>query len=293
MKHCRSSWIAVAVLALLTSCVSSPQKDSQSSVKEKIAELEFSSGGRIGLSAINLENDKRVQYRADERFPFCSTFKTIAVAAILKKSVTSSHLLKKRISYDSEDIKKSGWSPVTEKQLAKGMSIAEFCSATLQYSDNTAVNLLIKELGGLEAVNAFARSIGDDAFRLDRWEPELNEAEPGDLRDTTTPSAMEKSLQKLLLGDALPLPQREQLISWLKGNTTGNTRIRAGVPTGWVVGDKTGSGSYGTTNDIGVIWPANGAPIVLAIYFTQKSKDAESRSDLIASVTRILIDELR
>lgn len=263
------------------------------SVKDKLAELESSSGGRIGLSATNLETKKRIQYRAGERFPFCSTFKTIVAAAILKKSITDGHLLDKQVIYTLKDLKKSGWSPITEMHLAKGMSISELCAATLQHSDNTAANLLISELGGLEAVNTFARSIGDDIFRLDRWEPELNEALPGDLRDTTTPAAMEMSLQKLLIGEALPQPQREQFTRWLIGNTTGNARIRSGVPEGWVVGDKTGSGYYGTTNDVGIIWPKKGAPIIVAIYFTQKSKDAKSRNDVISAVTRILVDELR
>ncbi|MEI6417226.1 MAG: class A beta-lactamase, partial [Verrucomicrobiota bacterium] len=159
------------------------------------------------------------------------------------------------------------------------------------YSDNNAANLLIKKLGGVQAVTSFARSIGNSVFRLDRLEPELNSEIPGDIRDTSTPAAMEKSLQNLTLGNALGLAQREQLLTWMKNNTTGDTRIRAGVPEGWIVADKTGSGDYGITNDIGIFYPLEGAPIVITIFFFQDKKDSPHRDDLIASVTRILVNE--
>jgi beta-lactamase class A len=127
----------------------------------------------------------------------------MAAAAILKESMKDSSLLEKHITYSKEDTIKAGYAPITEKHLSKGMSISELCAAAIQHSDNAAVNFMMKELGGPKAVTAFARSIGDDTFRLDRWEPGLNTAIPGDLRDTSTPAAMEKSLQALLIGDAL------------------------------------------------------------------------------------------
>ncbi len=260
------------IIFWLQSLGENPQSGEASSTYDKLAKIEASSGGRIGLSAINTGNNQRFLYRSDERFPMCSTFKAIAVAAVLKRSMSQKNYLKKIVSYTKEDLFASRYAPITEKFLAQGMSIAELSAAAIQYSDNTAANLLIKELGGPEAITAFARSIGDATFRLDRWEPALNTAIPSDIRDTTTPAAMEKSLRSLLFGDVLAPLQRDQFQVWLKGNTTGNTRIRAGVPAGWVVGDKTGTGGYGTTNDIGIIWPPQGDPIVVAIYFTTKNK---------------------
>lgn len=291
----RTFLLAVATTPFAGACLpagASDQKIMRSVMQEEMARLEASAQGRIGLSAINTADGRHMQYRAEERFPVCSTFKAIAVAAILERSTADSRLLQQRITYSKEDVEKSGYGPITEKHLADGMTIAELCAATIQYSDNAAVNLLMKELGGPAAVTAYARSIGDHTFRLDRWEPELNSAIPGDLRDTSTPAAMEKTLQRLALGDALALPQRAQLVAWLKGNTTGGKRMLAGVPKGWIVGDKTGTGSYGTTNDIGVLWPATGSAIVAAIYFTQHEKDASPRDDVIASATRILIRAL-
>ncbi len=273
------------------SLANSNQMDS-TAIQKELAELEASSGGRIGLFAINTANNSRIAYRSEERFPFQSTFKVIGVAAILKQSMADNHLLHEMINYDEKDV--VFWSPTTTQRLvdgASGMTIFDLCAAAISYSDDTAINLLVKKLGGPKAVTAFARSIGDHTFRLDGWEPTLN-ANPDEARDTTTPAGMAESLQQLTLGHALGSQQRDQLISWMKGNTTGNKRIRAGVPQGWIVADKTGSNRhYGITNDIAVVWPPKCAPIVMAIYFSQKQANAPHRDDILASATRLLINE--
>jgi beta-lactamase class A len=263
---------------------------STASIKQKIATIEASYDGRLGISAINTANNEHIQYRENERFPFCSTSKVMAVSAILKRSMHESNYLQKNITYKSDDVVTH--SPITEKNIEKGMTISGLSEATLTTSDNTAMNLLLKELGGPSAVTKFARSIGDSQFRLDRSEPELSSSIPGDKRDTTTPMAMEKSLKNLVLSKTLGTEQRKQLWTWLKNNTTGDARIRAGVPTGWVVGDKTGgSDDYGTTNDIAIIYPPHCKPIVLVVYFTQFKKDATRKDEVVAQVTRTVLDE--
>jgi len=200
-------------------------------------------------------------------------------------------LLDKRLRYEKSDL--VAHSPVTGKHLADGMTVEALCEATLQYSDNAAANLLMKQIGGPAAVTAYARSIGDSEFRLDRWETELNSAIPGDMRDTTTPQAMARSLQKLVMGEALPLHCRRQLKDWMIGNTTGATRIRAGVPPGWIVADKTGAGDYGTVNDIALIWPPGRPPIVLAVYLTLPGKDDKARPELHGDVAKVAIEAFR
>ena len=262
----------------------------QATTIEQLTKLESSFGGRIGVYAINTANDEKIDYRVNERFPMCSTAKVMVCGAILKDSMKNSDLLQKTIQYAQKDI--VVWSPITEKHVTTGMTISELCAAAIDYSDNTAMNLLIKQLGSPQAVTKFARSIGDKIFRLDRWETELNSAIPGDVRDTTTPVEMAKSLQKLTFGNVLGISQREQLQTWLKENTTGATRIRAGVPKGWIVGDKTGGGAYGTNNDIAIIWPPKCPPIIVAIYTTQTKPDAAPNDKIIAEVTRIVLNEL-
>lgn len=254
----------------------------------QLARLEAASGGRLGVAAFNTADGRELLHRADERFPFCSTFKMMLAAAVLAREPA---LLKKRIHYTKDDMVPHA--PVTSKHLADGMTVAELCEATLQTSDNPAANLLMKQIGGPAAVTAYARSIGDTQFRLERWETELNSAIPGEARDTTTPLAMARSLHKLVLGEALPAAQRKQLKDWMLGNTTGATRLRAGVPAGWPVADKTGAGDYGTVNDIGVIWPPGKAPIVLAVYLTQPGKDDKSRPEFHGEVAKIVIDAFK
>ncbi|ELI8330425.1 class A beta-lactamase BlaA [Yersinia enterocolitica] len=293
MKHSslrRSLLLAGITLPLVSFALPAWANALPASVDKQLAELERNANGRLGVAMINTGNGTKILNRAAQRFPFCSTFKFMLAAAVLDQSQSQPNLLNKHINYHESDL--LSYAPITRKNLAHGMTVSELCAATIQYSDNTAANLLIKELGGLAAVNQFARSIGDQMFRLDRWEPDLNTARPNDPRDTTTPAAMAASMNKLVLGDALRPAQRSQLAVWLKGNTTGDATIRAGAPTDWIVGDKTGSGDYGTTNDIAVLWPTKGAPIVLVVYFTQREKDAKPRRDVLASVTKIILSQI-
>lgn len=256
----------------------------------KLAELETRMGGRLGVSAFDVAGNKQIAYRADERFPVCSTFKAILAGAILDRSRSDAGLLDKHIDYSANDL--VAWSPVTEKNIVTGMNVAALCAAALQYSDNTAANLLMRQIGGPEGLTAYARRIGNPHFRLDRWETELNSAIPGDVRDTATPASMMASLYQLQLGNALPEKQREQLKTWMLGNTTGAKRIRAGVPADWKVSDRTGSGDYGTANDIAVLWPPGREPIVLAIYHTHADPKSTWNDAIHAEATRIVLSGL-
>ncbi|HEK0786231.1 TPA: class A beta-lactamase [Proteus mirabilis] len=280
--------IAVSLISLLASPML--WADNNNTIEEQLNTLEKYSQGRLGVALINTEDNSQITYRGEERFAMASTSKVMAVAAVLKASEKQAGLLDKNITIKKSDL--VAYSPITEKHLTTGMTLAELSAATLQYSDNTAMNKILDYLGGPAKVTQFARSINDVTYRLDRKEPELNTAIHGDPRDTTSPIAMAKSLQALTLGDALGQSQRQQLVTWLKGNTTGDNSIKAGLPKHWVVGDKTGSGDYGTTNDIAVIWPENHAPLILVIYFTQQEQDAKYRKDIIAKAAEIVTKEI-
>ncbi|MDC8759387.1 class A beta-lactamase [Janthinobacterium sp. hw3] len=289
MHHSRRHYLIAAGTALL--CPSpllfaAPAATSIAAAETQLAALELAAGGRLGVSAWRTDGGARIAHRADERFPMCSTFKAVLAAAVLARSASESGLLEKRIRYSAKEL--VTYSPLTEKQLQDGMSVAELCAAALQYSDNSAANFLMKILGGPQAVTAYMRSIGNTVFQLERWETELNTAIPGEVRDTASPASMAHSLQQLLLENALPAPQRQQLETWMRGNTTGDKRIRAGVPAGWSVADKTGSGAYGTVNDIGVAYPPSGAPLVIAVYYTREQKNAPTNQDIITAATRIV-----
>lgn len=263
----------------------------ESDLAAGLAKLEQEHEVRIGVAALDLRDGRRLGHREGERFPMCSTFKLLLAAAVLARSVDDPALLPRRIAIAKADL--VAYSPVTETRLADGMTVAELCEATLQLSDNAAANLLMKQIGGPEAVTAYARRLGDAVTRLDRWETELNSAIPGDERDTTTPQAMLGNLRAVFFGGALPAAQRRRLEAWIRGNQTGAERIRAGVPKTWAVGDKTGSGAYGAVNDIGVLWPPASEPILLAIYSTHDRADAKGRNDVVARVAELVAQTLR
>jgi beta-lactamase class A len=168
------------------------------------------------------------------------------------------------------------------------MTLAEICAAAIDFSDNTAANLILANIGGPAGFTRFARSLGDTVTRLDRIETALNESLPNDPRDTTTPSAMAANLNSLLLGSSLSPASRNQLTEWLLANTTGGTRLRAGVPANWRVGDKTGTGDHGSTNDIGILWPPNAKPLLVCAYLTGTTASLDQRNATIAAVGRAM-----
>ena len=290
--------VLIVVFQLMAGCTTSKYSsrgNKLASFYERISSLESSSGGRIGIFSINTGSRKKIQYRADETFPLWSTHKVMTVAAVLKKNITDPGLLKEQVTYSKDDLKVLGYAPITEKYINEGMTVSELCAATIQYSDNAAANLLMRKLGGADAVTKFARSVGDDLFQFYSLKSDLKlPVYPTNLRVKSTPAMVGKSLERLVLGNVLAKPQREQLEKWLKGNTTGDSRIRAGVPNDWIVGDKTGTGSeYGITNDIAVIWPPNAAPLILTIFFlTKDQKDTVHHDEVVASATRLVIDAI-
>jgi beta-lactamase class A len=252
--------------------------------------LEKDLGGHLGVFALDTGSGHSIGYREHERFAMCSTFKAVAAAAILARNVEEPGSLQKRIRYSKDDLVIH--SPITEQHLHYGMTLEQLCAATVIQSDNAAGNLVLREIGGPQGLTRFARKLDDTMFRLDRWEPELNTAYADDLRDTTTPAAMTATLDALVLGTALPERERALLTQWLLDCATGAARIRAGVQAGWKVADKTGTGGYGSANDIGVIWPINRPPIVLSIYTVQYAKDGKPRNDIVAAATRLVIELL-
>ncbi|WP_449486718.1 class A beta-lactamase [Streptomyces avidinii] len=259
-------------------------------VTRRLAELEREHSARLGVYALDSATGRTVKYRAQELFPMCSVFKTLAVAAVLRDLDRDGEFLSKRIHYTEQEVIASGHAPITGKagNLAHGMTVAELSDATIRFSDNAAANLLLRELGGPTAVTRFARSTGDATTRLDRWEPDLNTAEPWRITDTTTPQAIGRTYERLTLGTALAPADRRRLTDWLLGNTTGGERLRAGLPPAWTVADKTGGGDYGTNNDVAIAWPPGRAPVVIAVLTTKPDPGAPADNPLIARTAELL-----
>ncbi len=255
--------------------------------EDALAALERRHGGRLGVAVLDTANGRLRSHRGDERFPLCSTFKFLAAALVLARVDRKEESLDRRIVYGKADL--VTYSPITEKYAGEGMTVGALCEAAVTLSDNTAGNLLLDSFGGPAGLTAYMRSLGDPVTRLDRRETALNEAAPGDPRDTTTPAAMAAALQKTVLGTALSPASRTQLADWLVATKTGDKRLRAGVPKGWRVGDKTGSGGNNATNDVGVFWPSNRASIVVAAYYVGAAASDDQRSAVLAEVGRLAV----
>ncbi|MFI6638149.1 class A beta-lactamase [Streptomyces sp. NPDC050504] len=253
--------------------------------------LERKFGARLGVYAIDTGTGREVTHNAGQRFAYNSTFKALQAGAVLRKFKLSG--MDRVVKYTRDDL--VDHSPVTEKHLDTGMTLLALCEAAVRYSDNAAANLLFAELGGPRGLNAVLKELGDDTTRMVREEPELSRWVPGERRDTTTPRAFAENLRAFVLGDALEEPERDRLARWLKTNLTGDELIRAGMPKdkGWVVGDKTGSGSYyGARNDIAVVWRPDAAPLVVSIMSNLGTKDAEYDNKLIAQAAAVVAGAL-
>lgn len=289
-----SRGITSVLLLLMASAAAAPSASAAqvsdvllATVEQQASTLE----ARIGFAAYDLESGQRWEYQAEQRFPIASTFKTLACAALLHRVDAGRAQLDTAVNFTAEDL--VTYSPVTEKYAGtRAMTLAQLCEATLATSDNTAANLVLRALGGPDAVTEFARQLGDDITRLDRWETELNEARPGDLRDTTTPSAMVANLERLLLGDALSAESRAQLRAWLEANQVAVGLFRGVVPADWVVADRTGAGGFGSRAITAIMWPPNRQPLIAVIYITQTEAPISASNEAIAVIGAALVEAL-
>ncbi|MDP9861290.1 MULTISPECIES: class A beta-lactamase [Streptosporangium] len=261
----------------------------QADARRRLRALEASSGSRIGAYALDTATGRMVAYRSGERFPMLSTFKALAAAAVLQKARTSDPgLMDRVVHWKASEVKAN--SPMTERHVEDGMTVAQLCEAAITLSDNTAGNMLLKQIGGPAGLTKYLRTLKDPISRLDRWETELNDWNPKEKRDTTTPAAMARNLREVTSGNALDTRDRARLNAWLRANKTGDERIRAGLPKTWIIGDKTGSSTnYGSTNDIAVIRTSESAsPLIMAIYTTHRAADAPNDNKVIADTATIL-----
>ena len=255
-----------------------------------LSELERRSGGRLGVAMLGFGLQTAAGHRTDERFGMCSTFK-LPLAAFVLRDIQEGRLeADTAIHYSTDDL--VPYAPVTEQFLERGyMSVTALAEAAQTTSDNVAANLLLRQIGGPAGLTKRLRAIGDEVTRLDRYEPELNLVPPGELRDTTTPAAMAATVRRLLEGQVLSEHYRDILVGWMKKTTTGRNRLRAGFPSNWQVGNKTGTGIAAgmpnKTNDVAVAWPDDGSPalVVAAYYESDGSYGRMRRED--AEVLRV------
>jgi beta-lactamase class A len=266
-----------------------PSASGPSPWTRRLGEIEARVGGRLGVVAEDTGTGRRLTWRPDERFALCSTFKWLLAAQVLARVDRGEERLDRAVPFGPADL--LDYAPVAREHVDEGaLSVEALCAAIVRVSDNTAANLLLADVGGPAGFTAYLRGIGDPVTRLDRTEPELYTAIAGDPRDTTTPSAMASDLRRVLLGPGLSDPSRRRLLDWLVDSRTGAAKLRAGLPDEWRVGDKTGMGLNGATNDVAIVWPGRDAPVLVAAYLAETTAPVAARNGALADVGRVVAD---
>lgn len=284
----RRNFLVVATLSLPYVLHAGPRRFGK--LPAAFAQLEETNGGRLGVAVLDTATGERSGYRADERFPMCSTFKFLLASAVLQRVDGNRETLDRAVAIPSKPLLFN--SPLTEPHVGGTMTVAALCRAMLTKSDNTAANLLLETIGGPSGITSFSRSLGDMVTRLDRIETSLNESLAGDPRDTTSPTAMAGDLKSVLLGNVLSQRSRDKLALWMEASLTGLERLRAKLPASWRVADKTGANGEHTSNDIAVIWPAGKPPIVVAAYITQCTGPESKRAAMLAEIGQLVKESL-
>lgn len=258
-------------------------------LNEDISAIEQHIAGRIGVAIWDTQSNEHWDYRGDERFPMMSTFKTLACATMLNQMDTGK--LDKNATAKVEERNMVVWSPVMDRMAGQTTRIEHACEAAMLMSDNTAANIVLRSIGGPRGVTLFLRSLGDKATRLDRFEPRLNEAKPGDKQDTTKPNAMVNTLHTLLEGDALSYESRIQLKIWMQDNKVSDPLIRSVLPKGWSIADRSGAGGFGSRGVTAMIWKENHKPIYVSIYITETDLSLQARNQVIAQISQLIVDQ--
>lgn len=273
-------------LILATATISVPPALARSA-PSVIETHEHATGGRVGVYAENLKSGAKITWRADERFTMCSSFKASLAACVLAHVDRGEDGLDRMIPFGQKDMQ--SYAPVAKDNLAKGaLSVGDACKGAVELSDNTCANLLLARIGGPAALTKFWRATGDSISRLDHYEPELNRSQPPDPRDTTTPAAMARNMGHFLTGDVLSKASRAQLTDWMHNCQTGLDLLRAGMPSGWMVADKTGNNGRDDLGDIAVAWPKPDRPIIMAVYTQGGSSSGPQLRRLLADVGKLI-----
>jgi len=280
------------ILALTLASALATRVDAAEHADKALQRLHKRIGGRLGVHVLDSQSGKRFGIDENSRYAMASTFKLPLAAALLWQVDHGAFSLERTLPITRRDLQQH--SPTVEARLAAGaenMTIRDLCAAVITVSDNAAANLLLAGIGGPRALTTFMRSIGDEVTRFDRAEPDLNTNLPGDPHDTTSPRAMVESMLRIFTQSVLSLQSRALLIDWMDSSRTGLERVRAGIPKGWQVGDKTGTGENGAVNDLVITYPPGRRPILIAAYMSDSKLDGKALDAAHAEIGAIVAHE--
>lgn len=253
---------------------------------EEIAAAEQRLGGKVSVAVLNTENKYLWQHRGYRNVAITSTFKPLLCAKVLSDAEAQFGLLQKEILISPEDLQE--YSPVTGEYKGKALSVGALCEATLATSDNTAANLLLRQIGGPARLTEYLRDLGDETTRVDHYEPELNRVERRSTLNTTTAVAISNTLNRLMFEPHLSAESRQQLSEWMRGNRVSDRLLRSVLPEGWLIADRSGAGAFGARSIVAVLWPQKHPPVVVAIYISHTMAPMAKRDMEIARLGKVV-----
>lgn len=284
LKHVIGSVLTVSILSFSSIILAET-----SAVNSAIEHAKKQLGAKVGVSVLDGKGEQLFSYNSDQRFPLMSTFKTLACAKLLHDNQINNGMMDKVYPIKADAILE--YAPVFKDKVGTEVSLKEACFATMTTSDNSAANLVLSHIGGPAGVTKFLIDNGDNVTRLDRIEPLLNEAIPGDKRDTTTPYAMNKTITNLVLGNALNDTSKQQLNDWMKANKVSNGLLRSVLPKGWEIADRSGAGGHGSRGITAVVWNEQQQPLVISIYLTGTKASIPERDKEIAQIGQAILQQ--
>ncbi|MDT0755548.1 BlaZ-like penicillin-hydrolyzing class A beta-lactamase [Mammaliicoccus sciuri] len=275
--------IMIASILLLSAC------STADATTQDLKKVEDKYDANIGVYALNTATDEEITFNEDKRFAYASTFKAVSSAMLLEK--TPHNELNKKVHVSKEDI--VPYSPVLEKFINKDITIKKLIEATMLYSDNTANNMIIEELGGYKEVNKRLKSLDDKTTKPSRMEPELNNYDPKNNRDTSTPQAFGKTLNKLINDGRLSKENKAFLIDLMINNKSGDTLIKKGAPKNFKVADKSGQAiTYASRNDVALVYPkGESKPIVLVIFTNKEGKTDKPNDKVVSETAKVVLEK--
>ncbi|ARQ05750.1 class A beta-lactamase [Macrococcoides canis] len=274
----------IIALIFLSGCNSNNINSSK--INEDIKVIENKYNIQAGVYVNDLTDKQKLSYNEERLFPYASTFKVINSALLIEKLGMNN--LDKEVKVSERDIVL--YSPIIEKYKNKNVSLKMLIEAALLYSDNTANNLIIEELGGLKEVEKRLSALGINGANVNRKEVALNFYDPKKNEDTISAKNMSKVLTKMLTGDVLEYKEQIFLIDLMKKNKTGTTLIKKGMDKKFIVGDKSGQGAnYGVRNDIAVVYKKQSNKPIIVVVFTKAKNEKQKPSDTpIVEISKVI-----
>ncbi|MDX2181898.1 MAG: class A beta-lactamase [Bryobacteraceae bacterium] len=256
--------------------------------------------GVVGATAIHLETGRRSSIRGAEPFPMASTVKVPIAVQLFGLIDEGKMTLTREIRLAASDLHPgSGVLTQLFKRPGVVLSVHNLLELMLLISDNSATDILLREVGGPAAVNARMAKLGIKGIRVDgstqelilRWRADRDAKFADDPKDTSTPDGMADLLVKLHRGKLLSKRSTDTLLDVMRRCQTGDARLKGILPPGTEVMHKTGT-IGGTVDDVGIVVLPEGRGHVAVAAFVKGPGAATSaqRERALAEIARAAHD---